>query len=475
MQTANEILKFSSPLPKGDAAKNFSLIQVTKLIEERIEILNDITDKVGKRTFKFMGTALIPEIFQKFKNGIKSGKVPDFEKKDLRTLTYTLSFPGQFLPSIYSQQNELDIALKMLASNWKDSYLIGLFDCYLKSWGMGNQACFMILHKFVSRQLAQFTGERKDIKSFKVNAKFYDPINGDVLLGSELALKRIPLNQATKYLSLPDTWFTYSYFSKVILAFYERNKQYLDNLLPEIENALLLHCSNSKGSATSKSVISKIIIQCSDAKFEHLQDAVKDMALKLIGDPVVISNWSIDPNLSDAEKVEQRRAKDILNIWITSKFIAVFFDRCINDPRRKKYWLKAAKHISDFKVFGPENVRKDLINIKSISKLVDSRFKATTSTKQVSAFLMIIGDFKLIEFSDPGYAFYTYRKSNESAPSFDRKYQSVDNFRNSSMPYLVETKGGYWFFSDEGRLSHRKDDWEGVFSAWIRNKIGIHV
>jgi len=462
-------------------AGNYSIsAHVKSLFETRIKQLNDLTEQIGKKDYAFKEEALIPQVFRKFKGALKSGKDPIFERKELRTLAYSLSHSENNLRSIYDRPKEMEIAFKMLNLNWKDSYFIGLFNCYLKNWGMGDPVSFNALHEFCYKKLSQYTGERKAIKYFKNNEKFFDPIKGDVVLGSELALKRKSLNEAAKYLSLPDSWFTYPYFSKVIEAFYEKNKEYIDNLLPEIEKALLSHSSNTRGSITSKRVISKIIIQCNEIKNEHLQDAVKDMALKLIGDPALVANWSIDPNTTAFEKTEQKRAMEILNMWITRQFITVFFEKCIKDPRRKNFWLQIAKHISDFKVFGPENIRRDLINIKSISKLVDSRFKVTLGTRAntVSAFLMQVGDYKLIEFSDQGKAFYAYKKSSAYAPSFDKKYNTVSDFIDSSMPMLIKISGTMLRENaDEGRLFHKDGDlkWEAVFLRWIRNKLNINV
>ena len=134
-----------------------------------------------------------------------------------------------------------------------------------------------------------------------------------------------------------------------------------------------------------------------------------------------------------------------------------------------------AKHVKDFKVFGPESTRRQLMTVQRVSKLVYTRYNVTTSSKKVAAFIMIIGSYKLIEFSDPGYAFYAYKITNTNAPSFEKKYQSVDYFRNGDLPSLVEQDRFNYYFSDEGRLIHRKDGWEGVFLEWINNKTNINV
>jgi hypothetical protein len=85
----------------------------------------------------------------------------------------------------------------------------------------------------------------------------------------------------------------------------------------------------------------------------------------------------------------------------------------------------------------------------------------------------------MIEFSNPGYAFYAYKSNSSSAPSFDPKYvSSVDDFRDGNMPRLVLRSGNHLHsYSNEGRLEHRDGDmtWEEVFLEWIKNKARINV
>ena len=93
--------------------------------------------------------------------------------------------------------------------------------------------------------------------------------------------------------------------------------------------------------------------------------------------------------------------------------------------------------------------------------------------------MFIIGNYTLIEFSDPGYAFYAYKNSNPYTPSLDAKnINSVDDFRNGNMPMLVYRSGYHLHsFSNEGRLTHSDGalNWEDVFSRWILRKTGINV
>ena len=261
----------------------------------------------------------------------------------------------------------------------------------------------------------------------------------------------------------------------MILSFYEKKRNNISQYLDEMSNSLVLH----NNSVTNKRIISKLIIQANSADFVSMQESIKSMAFKFIGDPSISSNWLPNENATEGDMNELSIAKGYLNEWITRQFINVFFERCINDNRRKRFWLKYSKKITQFKVFGPAHTKRILKSDQRISEYVDGRYHVVDSRRDVSAFMFLIGGYKLIEFSDPGYAFYAYKNTNIYAPSFDAKYiQTVDTFRDGNKPMLVYRSGYHLYnYSDEGRLSHNDGDmnWEDVFSNWLNKKAGINV
>ena len=101
------------------------------------------------------------------------------------------------------------------------------------------------------------------------------------------------------------------------------------------------------------------------------------------------------------------------------------------------------------------------------------------STRTVSAFMFRIEDHILIEFSDPGYAFYAYLHSNKRAPSLEsNKIRSIDELRDGSLPQLVYRSGlSLHNFSKHGRLSHVDGElsWEYVFGYWLSKIANVNV
>lgn len=458
------------------SAKGVISTSLNNKLINHLTLLKSINQSLGDKSFKITGINLIPDIFRKSKILLleNPNSLSKLDRRELRVLSFALNYSENKQYSIFSNQVELKSVLQTFDNNWRDSYLIGLFDCYLKNWESKNETK-NLLGKYIINRLDNYSGNRSVLKSLKSNKKYFNYNNGDVILGSEIALKNILVSQSAKYLNLPDHYITYPYFCKVILSFYEKNRNNISQYLDEITNTLMLH----NNSSTNKRIISKLIIQANSADFARMQESIKKMAFKFIGDPSISVNWLPNENATEDDINELKIAKDYLNEWITRQFINVFFERCINDNRRKRFWLKYSKKITQFKVFGPAHTKRILKSDQRISEYVDGRYHVVDSRRDVSAFMFLIGGYKLIEFSDPGYAFYAYKTNNINAPSFDSKYiQTVDTFRDGNKPMLVYRSGYHLYnYSDEGRLSHNDGDmnWEDVFSNWLNKKAGINV
>jgi len=446
---------------------------LTTTIDNSINKLKKITNEIGASNFTFNNISLSSSVFNKF----KSNSINEYSTREVKVLSHCLNYTESKLSTIFSNSHELRSALEIINNNWKDSYILNLLNCYLNNWLVNNSESSNILYLFLLEKLNLYQGDRRVILSIKEKFIFFDPKNGDLKLGNEIALKNISIKNVMTYLSLPESWIIYPYFENVIMAYFEKKKSNLPYVIDEIVEVLKEHSLNEKGTKSNKKIISKIIIQASQNEFSQLQDHVKDIAFSMIGDPAIVGSWSYS-NATDTENNEIRKAREILNEWITKLFINVFFEACINDQRRKRFWLKMSNHISSFKVFGPKSIKDFLKYDERISKYVDSRFQTTDSQRQVAAFFMQVKNHNLIEFSDKGYAFYAYKKSNPNSPQLDKRYDTVDSFRNGSMPNLV-TRQGYYLnnFKEEGRISHNDGDmaWEEVFSRWIKEIVNINV
>jgi hypothetical protein len=475
MTTPEDILQFHfAQATFRQSAQRIIPTALRRLNEQRINELNIISEDVGSNSFSFSGNNLIPQIFRKFKGLIKIGS-EGFERRELRTLTYSLTYYEQNLQSIFSNEYELIMALRILDSDWRDSFLSGLIDCLLSNWETKYQKSLEHLEQFISKKLDNYSGNRSTLNSFKNNKRFFNIKNGDLILGDTIAKLNRPIQEATKILGVPESWFSYSYFSRVIVTYYEKNKANIKNEIDNLNDVLLSH----KSSITNKRLISKMIIQVNQPELATLQDKLKKIAFTHIGDPSNISNWTSFENATETEKAEILEAKNILDEWIAKQFIDIFFRVCLNDERRKRFWLKiASKNRVSFKVYGPIRTKNILKRDERIVEYLEGRFNTVSSIKDVSAFILYIGDYMFIEFSDAGYAFYAYKINGVYRPNLNSQLVSVDELRNGSMPMLVYRSGhSINETNKEGRLSHNDGDlnWEQVFEYWFNNIAGINV
>jgi hypothetical protein len=470
LATIKDILQFHfSPNALRLSAQNLIPVALSTLNDHRIDKLHKIIDEIGVGAFRNTGENLIPQVYRKFKNFL-GDKNFDFDRRELRTLTYSLNFSEKRLPSIFSQIIELRHVLRLLDINWKDSFLFGLMDCFLRNWETKHRKSLELLEQFIFGKVDKYIGNRNALIAFKNNKQFFNSKNGDLILGDVIARQHKPIEEAAKFLGVPESWFIYPYFSKVILTNYERNKDNISNEINRIINAILIH----NNSVTSKRLISKIIIQTNRRNFEHLQEKVKKIAFLKIGDPANTIKWAPFENASEAEKLELNEARNILNEWIAKQFIDVFFRVCINDERRKIFWLNIASRTRlTFKVYGSQRTKYMLKMEEKIAEYVDARFETVTSKKEVSAFILYIGDYMLIEFSNEGYACCAYRINSPNCPTLDSKLSSVDDLRNRDLSLAITSDSKFYYHSDEGRLFHKdgNDIWEAKFNNWINQKV----
>lgn len=382
MTNSEDILQFRFPSSTFKQSAEKVIPQSLKaLLDIRIDKLQKINDSIVSNPFPIVPAVLIPQIFRKFKSSIKTTNIL-FDRRELRTLTYSLSYSENNLQTIFSTENELKIALEAIESNWRDSFLSGLIDCLLSNWETKHQKSLEQLEQFITKQLDNYTGNRTTLNSFKSNKRYFNTKNGDLILGDTIAKLNSPIQEATKILGVPESWFSYSYFSRVIVTYYERNKA---NFLNEIDNLNEVLLKNNS-SITSKRLVSKMIIQANQPAFSTLQDRLKKIAFTQIGDPSNISNWTAFENATEAERIEILEARNILDEWIAKQFIDIFFRVCINDERRKRFWLKvASKNRLSFKVYGPIHTKSILKRDERIAEYVDERFENVSSKRDVSA------------------------------------------------------------------------------------------
>jgi hypothetical protein len=165
------------------------------------------------------------------------------------------------------------------------------------------------------------------------------------------------------------------------------------------------------------------------------------------------------------DSVESARKK--LNTILNKRFIKVFFEKLVQDDRRKKYWLKFIDKIDDIRFSGNRDNFRYLKNIESVSKHVDSRYKITSRNQPTCALIIYARNFVFVEFTDTG-ALYIYKNKN-----FRVNLNSINGMEDlktwSRYDYACKNSDtqGYVDLNEEGRITHQ-GYWEGRVDVWMR-------
>ncbi len=484
MKTAAEILQFDfSPTAFKQSAESLFTVNLKRLHDSRINKLISVVQELNDKPAQLLPVTEVEDVVKKFKKYANYTTLfkEEFTHREIRTLNESLFYSEKNINSIIDNVDELKMALTLISEHWRDSFLIRLIDTYLRKWDYPKRESMDLLFNFISKQLKAYNGLRQPAQFFKNNIFYLNPNSGDLALGKDIIKNKKSLIELTRFVSIPNSWLTHSYFSRVIVSYYELSKNEIHNFLDNLIETLDKH----NNSITNKRVLSKLIIHANTTDFESIQDRIKDIAFRLVGDPANISNeWDAFSKATEQEKTEIREARNILNEWVTRKFITVFFE-LIQEPRRKNFWNRYSNKISSVRIVGPKAIKAVLKRDERISKLVDGRFHVTNSNRQASAFIMRIKDYAFIEFSVSNYAFYAIKENHPLIKNYEsRQINSADEFVDSSMPMLAKRK--YANIEEEnleGRLFHRDGTyeggstlrWETVFDWWIKKYLEVSV
>lgn len=440
------------------------------LLDQRIDTLEELSRNLGEgKPIEGKTASLIYNKFNRYFDGISDEK---FERGEFRILSSILDHvPSTEYKSILESSEKLKFALALLDANWRDSYLPGLIRTFLKSWKSVPIQSLQKLEELINLKASKYKGKQSTINVFKANKKYFNTKDGDIKLGKYLAGQKKSILSVTKMLSIPDEWFKYFYFSSVIITYFENLKK--DSFVEFIEKDLAEILKRHYFSLTKQVLVSRIIIRTNNnPEFEDLQNLIRDKAFTYVGDPEDNIKWMPQAGATEQDKEDIETARKILNDWISQQFIQVFFEKCINEPRRKEFWKGVAeKNSMSFRIIGSRYTRMMLRNIEKIRPFVDSRFNITEKDSDESAIVMYINDYMLIEFSDENKAFYAYKKDSTYKPKIT-KLDSIRDLIDGSMPFIL--KAGY-IENDEGRLKHRdgNERWEKIFKIVLEKLVKI--
>lgn len=149
------------------------------------------------------------------------------------------------------------------------------------------------------------------------------------------------------------------------------------------------------------------------------------------------------------------------------QYIEEIFTKFINDPKRKKFWLKYAKEnaIDSVQIVGQIEVKERLEMIASIKESLKYCFILTKRRMQGQcAFIIRIRGCYFIEFSDLG-SVYVYRDDKHI-----QWFKSFNNEYGVSIKYLKNTELTNGVKSDSDfKISHYSNGaWAFELSEFIK-------
>ena len=384
-----------------------------------------------------------------------------FTDKEIRSMCY-------FANQIANSTEDYHIIIYLIQKRWRQSFLNGLIFCLLSNWSRFEYDIVTTEFKsFILNQLANYNGQRQHLCAMKSNIQFLKD-GGSLALGQFIFSNRKSILDAPSIIGLKKRDFGYSYFSKAIQYYYKSKN---NTNLSELEEALTLHANIN----TNKIVISDKIIKADKLPNQlPATIAIKRIALKLIGDPFVKSNWNtIGISQDNANQINM--AHTIIKRWLIKSYLTVAFDKLIVDQERKYFWLKCADciEIDDIKIVGSYQHKSIISSNLELKEALINCFYLQSSNLDTCAVAIQIKNYYFFEFSMKGNACYVYN-NDRKMKMIEKGIRKVDELKETGLPMLIESGYYYYSFHDNGRVFHM-GDWQGRFNKWFKDKLGIYV
>lgn len=401
----------------------------------------------GDSTFSYEDCRKALEIIREaYKNAVPAQQVL-IEHRLLRSLSYNLGLEQEY--------DFIKYVIRVFETNWSIAFAKGLIHSLLHDWEAATEEARIALSSSIVNKLRE--SEAKSARLL-LDISPYIQEGGPRRLGTFLRKQNLPFKSAVSLFYLPDSKLGYSFFSEVIVSYFEKmgSKE-----IPEATRVLKLH----NNVTTDKRLLPLMIIN----NERNLSQDLVDFAISRIGDPSIDSKWAPFKNATVKETENLEKGRRIILAFLSAQVINIFFKKLCDDPARKKFWLKHTKKISDFKVYGPS------AGYATMSCAVDAavlrrHYITLQSRSNTSALVMYFGQYAIIEFSDVG-ALYVYKQDSSLYKSvFNSHIEKVDDLKISSLGTLVDEQQYRTYYQEEGRMVHI-GHWERRMESWLRRTI----
>ena len=424
-------------------------VRKLKSIEERMFVDEGI--KVSKQS--------IDEILY---NVVQAAHTEDKSKewtmRELRIVSY-------YLMKLQDEEEVFDYALKLLDNDWRNMYFNGLVFYLMNSWCLIKPELRFKTSRLVIKKLQEYRDNNKRYLLLKNHANMFEDA-GPLRLASLLINQDKNIREAPFVLGSKASALSQSYFSDVIVYYSNRHELKEE----ELEEIFELHDAKR-----TKQLVFADLVQKAERNGDPVQQTqLSKFINRTLGDVSLTSTWAPFLGATYEEALKLKKTMQQVNLWFTRRIIETFFEVCVQDRDRKKFWLDYVQYVRGFKIVGSTMTKRLLQNDPRVSNMFQRHFIETNSTySQTAALVLCIKDYVLIEFSDTG-SVYAYKQNNNKV-QFLRKgtryMTSTNNLKNTSLGNLVEN--GNWYgtsYNDEGRLTHR-GYWQDRLKMWLQIKV----
>lgn len=433
-----------------------------RILNQNIKKLDQIERIHGSEVECRMPSHKINDAVQKILRKVLKNSDEEISLPELRIISYNLSqFHGEDQAYFY--------ALELLKNEWKDMFFNGIASYLLSSWNHIREDYLSSCISLFTSQLQSYSGSIQRYQKLKEHIDFFKE-GGPLRLGSFVVRKKIALKEAPMVIGYKQSAFAHAYFSDVIIKFIK------DTDLTDVDYLEDEIFAYHKEDRTKKLVFANLILAAENLGDTFRQRKISSVARRILGDITLSATWAPFQGATDEEISKLRRASELANFWVNRLVIEAFFEVCVQDKAREKFWIDYAKEVTGFKIAGSSLVRRLLqqdprIDIQTLNKCF---IETNSNLSRTSALILIFKGKAVIEFSDVG-SVYAYNVTNSVISSVlksRKRIEKTDELKDTSLPILVESQGYYSWLQEEGRLTHR-GEWEARLRTWMKGKVFV--
>lgn len=438
-------------------ALNIDNYQAEKVVNANMRRLKQIEYKFPVDGRVEVSPRSIEAVIRKVKVEAHGGEKNEWTFQELRTISY-------YMMKLQSDNTSYSYALELLSKNWRNLYFNGLIFYIMNTWNFISEDKREKVCLLVTKKLNDYSDGNKRYMKLKDHSNFFDE-NGPIRVVGLLLARNIRLFDAPTIIGYRQPALAMSYYSDVIIQ-YVKSKHIFEP--SDIEKIFAVHQLDR----TKKLLFAEMVENAERRDDPQLQTNICRLASNYLGDVSLTSSWApfAGANAQDVEKL--RKAKELVNQWFARKVIEVFFEVCVQDPERKRFWLSYVDLVYDFRIVGSKLVRQIIQQDSRVGSLFSRYFIETNSrTTQTAALVLSVKDKVIIEFSDVG-SVYVYNHRRENIKFLYKGIRSLNSINDLKSPYmdnLVEQEY-YYPYNNEGRMRHA-GRWQERLSGWINKKI----